>query len=65
MTEHLSADEMAYHVHLVEQKRAADAAWASWGQHLAGKYQLGPQDGISEAGDVIREEPSEPASSED
>jgi hypothetical protein len=54
VSDHLSADEMAYHARLVDQRRALDAVWASWGQHLAEKYDLGPQDGIDEHGAVMR-----------
>lgn len=56
MSEHLSPDEAAYHHRLIETKKAADAAWASWAGHLSVKYELGPADGIDEHGQITRAE---------
>ena len=50
----ISADELAYHRRLAAQLRAAQAAWESWSAHLVAKYELGPDDGISESGEVVR-----------
>lgn len=54
MSEHLSDDELAYHRRVLVEVKAAQAAWASWSQHIGGKYQLGPKDTVSEDGVVAR-----------
>lgn len=54
--EHLSADELAYHLAVLQQFRAAQAAIDSWSSHLMRKYALGPQDQVLEDGTLRRAE---------
>jgi hypothetical protein len=50
----LSRDEIAYHLRLVAQVSAANAAWQSWSAHIAAKYELAQGDAVDEKGAIVR-----------
>lgn len=50
----LSDDERSYHERILGQLRAAQAAWQSWSEHLAQKYELRAGDVITADGQVVR-----------
>jgi hypothetical protein len=52
--EHIEQSELAYHADAFDQLRAAQAAWQSWMGFLARKYALGPNDGITPQGMILR-----------
>ena len=53
----ITPEELAYQARLIGQLREAQVAWASWAGHLAQRYELGPQDSITEAGVIVRGSP--------
>lgn len=59
----ISTDELAYHERLLAQLRSAQAAWQSWSEHLAQKYELREGDAITASGEIVRapaeDEPAE------
>lgn len=55
--ETLTNDELAYHQRALTQLRAAQTVWESWASHLVEKYGLGPQDSISQEGNIVRPAP--------
>lgn len=52
--EQLTADEMEYHRKMQRNVDIAQSCWLVWGQHLAQKYGLGPQDTITVEGEIKR-----------
>lgn len=54
MDEHLTDDELAFHRKVVADIKAAQAAWSSWSQHIAGKYELKDGEGVAEDGTIHR-----------
>lgn len=57
--EQITEDELVYHQRVLATLRDAEAAWRSWGAHLAAKYRLGQRDSITESGLIVRQ-PTEP-----
>ena len=49
----LSDDDNAYFKYLLDNLKAAQTAINTWSGFASAKYQLGPNDRINEAGDIV------------
>ncbi|MDA8186850.1 MAG: hypothetical protein M0T85_01745 [Dehalococcoidales bacterium] len=52
--EQITPDELAYHIDVIEDMKAARTVMASWSAFLARKYRLAPLDKVDESGRILR-----------